>query len=51
MLNHLCLEYDYLKRKFEFSDDELRSLSDLKLEIIKLVARDILINVCKELCM
>ena len=37
MLDHIYIDYDYLMCKFEFNNDDLYSLSNRKIEIIRLV--------------
>ena len=51
LLDHVYVDFDYLKRKHEFYDDELFCSSDRNIENIKLVARAINIDECaKDLC-
>ena len=51
ILDQVYIDSDYLKCKFEFDDNELRCLSDCKIEIIWLITRAILNDVCaKDLC-
>lgn len=51
MLDHIFSDYDYLKCKFEFDNDDLCVSSNRKIEIIQLVTRAILNDVCaSELC-
>ena len=52
MLDHIFSDNDYLKCKFEFDNDDLCVSSNRKIEIIQLVTRAILNDVCaSELCM
>ena len=52
MLDHIFSDYDYLKCKFEFDDDDLCVSSNCKIEIIQLVTRAILNDICANgLCM
>lgn len=45
MLDQDYVDFDYLKHKFEFNDDELYCSSDHKIEIIRFVTRAIFTDV------